>query len=806
MKNNKNIAMNYNSFIKYAKTLYIEKRLKEKFTCDNVYLKNLYYRIFRKYYQLNLENVYDYSEKISNNENFCRYVTIKQLVSKDNKMITHKAIIFFSDFDINRLSYSKHLLIDGTFIFPKGFIQTIIIMYYDEIIDKMIPGVFMVINNKTEAGYLDLFNYIKQYIEKILKNRFEKYKFKTFTTDFEIGLYEAFNNTFNTNNTIKHIGCYFHFLQNIRKYFQKKGLTKKIYESVYNNIMNTCRNLPFKNFKKESIIKIIENNYQIILKKKDSKLSKEAKEIILEDFNTYFKGQWLDYFTKGVLVLNHINIKYRSNNCLENFNKQLKRNFLKKKDINLINYVDIIIEEVIKHEEYIIEETKRPLNKMSKKSLFKIGENDIVANIDKIVDQISGEILNYQYENNEDNNHTFSESNFENDRISDKDDNNMNQFDNENRLINELYVNLEAMEDVLYHSLIGFNNMGTSCYLNSGLQIIIHCYRFMIDLLIDINNNISRKFVNNDSISYKFLQLLKHISKKFLEEIQIYTIKDLYSFLGINKNFVVKEKTVNITIEPLEYFKEFSKKHPIYAKGQHDAVEFIRVFLNDISKENILNKVIAPYKELNFNGKSKKEASIEFHTYFISRENSVVIKNFYFQIINTFVCTCGYKSYSFEKFLDLPILIPGNERNYNLTDLLKNSFSNSLTNWTIKCENCNEINLNHIKIPKIDMIGRYLLISIQRLNRILNTKNKAFITFNQFLNIREFMDIDSKEASINFTLIGGIYHYGTIAYGHYYSVIKLNDIWVEFNDSSIKKLKKMEFNSNSVCALIYEKI
>ena len=47
------------------------------------------------------------------------------------------------------------------------------------------------------------------------------------------------------------------------------------------------------------------------------------------------------------------------------------------------------------------------------------------------------------------------------------------------------------------------------------------------------------------------------------------------------------------------------------------------------------------------------------------------------------------------------------------------------------------------------------------------------------------MDIDSNEASINFTLIGGIYHYGTIAYGHYYSVIKLNDIWVQFNFSEI---------------------
>ena len=77
-------------------------------------------------------------------------------------------MMFFSDFDIKRLAFSKHLLIDGTFIYPTGFLQTIVIMYYDEIIDKMIPGIYITINNKTEERYLDTFNYIKYYLYKIL--------------------------------------------------------------------------------------------------------------------------------------------------------------------------------------------------------------------------------------------------------------------------------------------------------------------------------------------------------------------------------------------------------------------------------------------------------------------------------------------------------------------------------------------------------------------------------------------------------------------------------------------------------------
>ena len=129
-------------------------------------------------------------------------------------------MIFFSDFDIKRLINSEHLLLDGTFIFPIGYMQTIIIMYYDIIIEKMIPGIFIVSNNKTHEGYLDSFFYIKNYIDFITNFNEDKIKFKTFTTDFEKCLFNAFDKIFNKNKNIKHIGCYFHYLQNIHKYMQ----------------------------------------------------------------------------------------------------------------------------------------------------------------------------------------------------------------------------------------------------------------------------------------------------------------------------------------------------------------------------------------------------------------------------------------------------------------------------------------------------------------------------------------------------------------------------------------------------------
>ena len=64
--------------------------------------------------------------------------------------------------------------------------------------------------------------------------------------------------------------------------------------------------------------------------------------------------------------MNSLNLKFRSNNCLENFNRILKRYSGGKNELNLITYVDILMNEVIEHEDYIITETKKPLQKLSK--------------------------------------------------------------------------------------------------------------------------------------------------------------------------------------------------------------------------------------------------------------------------------------------------------------------------------------------------------------------------------------------------------------------------------------------------------
>ena len=113
--------------------------------------------------------------------------------------------------------------------------QTSIIMYYDIIIEKMIPGIFIVQNNKTTEGYLDSFLYLKKYIDNIINYDTNKIKFKIFTTDFELALFNAFNIVFNKDNKIKHTGRYFHYLKNKYLSFMKNLIIFLIF-SIKNTI------------------------------------------------------------------------------------------------------------------------------------------------------------------------------------------------------------------------------------------------------------------------------------------------------------------------------------------------------------------------------------------------------------------------------------------------------------------------------------------------------------------------------------------------------------------------------------------
>jgi len=185
-------------------------------------------------------------------------------------------------------------------------------MFYDPLLYKMIPWVFAILNNKKFEGYLLIFDYIKNNILYLVKNDISKIKWYIYTTDFEIALYSSFNKVFNFIKNIKHNGCFYHYMANIRKYLVQNSYTTTDNIPKYDYIISNIYYLPFK--------KNIQNN----INKEIDKICKKNK--FYKKFNDYLKSQWSFYFENQSLVLREGNVKFRTNNSLENFNRYFKNN------------------------------------------------------------------------------------------------------------------------------------------------------------------------------------------------------------------------------------------------------------------------------------------------------------------------------------------------------------------------------------------------------------------------------------------------------------------------------------------------
>ena len=107
-------------------------------------------------------------------------------------------MIFYTEYDFKNLN----ILIDVTYIYPSGFSQTVIVRYYDIIIYKFIPGIYILINNKMKIGYSLIFKDILENIINFEKEINGKLNWKTWTTDFELSLINGFNKVFNEYNII----------------------------------------------------------------------------------------------------------------------------------------------------------------------------------------------------------------------------------------------------------------------------------------------------------------------------------------------------------------------------------------------------------------------------------------------------------------------------------------------------------------------------------------------------------------------------------------------------------------------------
>ena len=301
---------------------------------------------------------------------------------------------------------------------------------------------------------------------------------------------------------------------------------------------------------------------------------------------------------------------------------------------------------------------------------------------------------------------------------------------------------------------IGFINLGNTCYINSCLQILIHCPLFITELLLNLQ-------LTNDKTS-----CTNH-------------------FLYICYEMKNATKEVDITL--FKYF--IGNKYEKYkGEKQNDSQEFCRNLLEKMSSElNEVKNNKSPYVDLsNSFSKPKKVRYDLFYDNARKKEKSIITDLFYTVMGTTLKCECNKEFYIFQELLDIPLLIPENTNNTDIISLLRNFFKKDSVEK--HCDACKE----QKKFSQKNKIARppdILIISIQRFTDI-NDKNECNVNFNEILDINEFIDRDCgyNQDSL-YSLFGIINHKGYLYFGHYYSYIKINNQdWYEFNDENVKPI------------------
>ena len=205
---------------------------------------------------------------------------------------------------------SKNWFIDATFHKPKDFYQLLIVYYKDIISKEKLPALYILMNNKIYENYISVFESIKCLISQ---NNTISFNVETITSDSENALILAINECF---PQVQRIGCYYHYLNDLKKNFKLYNLIKK---NNFTDIMKELSYLPL--------------TYKGDIKFFDDKIDSLKKNY--EDFNNFINNYFIKnkrrFFISKDFDYYNIPQDIRSNSYIETYNKFIKENLGKKR-------------------------------------------------------------------------------------------------------------------------------------------------------------------------------------------------------------------------------------------------------------------------------------------------------------------------------------------------------------------------------------------------------------------------------------------------------------------------------------------
>ena len=145
-----------------------------------------------------------------------------------------------------------------------------------------------------------------------------------------------------------------------------------------------------------------------------------------------------------------------------------------------------------------------------------------------------------------------------------------------------------------------------------------------------------------------------------------------------------------------------------------------------------------------------------------------------------------------------------NNDKISIYDCLK-LFTKSEEIKDIQCEKCKKKTLFK-KTLEIERLPKYLVIVLKRFKYMLTNTIKIQNLINFPLEDLLLQDyVSQKNIKYKYNLFGVINHLGSLESGHYYSYFKINNKFIEFDDSQVNELRG-GVETNRAYMLIYESL
>ena len=376
--------------------------------------------------------------------------------------------------------------------------------------------------------------------------------------------------------------------------------------------------------------------------------------------------------------------------------------------------------------------------------------------------------------------------------------NSQNQFNN-NNIIQPKPVKIDDSPISKYSqpTLIGLNNIGATCYLNSTLQCLSQTRALTNYFLIEknktkiINNNIAQKNRNDLQLSPAYLEL----------------IENLWDKQKMNKSY-----------SPNKFMTTIEAMNPLFKKGQAgDSKDFIIFILEQIHRElKKPNKInIEPKEPLN---QYDRDNAFNHFFYDFQNELSIISDMFFGLNETTNICLFCKNNYN-SKNLQNPIcynygifnvlIFPLEEvKNMKYGSIRRNNFlaNNNIVNlydcflYNQKTDLfCGE-NKNYCNICKQLWDSQYTSviysspnILVLILNRGKNNIYKVKIDFPETIDISQF--VVRKDGPLIYNLYGVITHLGESGpNAHFVATCKspVDKFWYRYNDAMVSPISNFQ--------------